>query len=255
MIVERVAGVYSLGPRATPARADPPATLRIEHAWTPLVIASPQRLPRRAGVRWPCLAAPDPGGILIARAFMRGAGGAGFWSITTAPQQRRCGPPAPGQGRHGSRDRSAVHHLHHRPPARPQPRRGAGDIDLATAPDLHTHLCAAIDAMISNAGGVVIVDLSAVTFMDASGLTALIRAEARACGRGCPPAPEGPGPVRHPAAAAHRAGPALRDVPYQNRRPVPGRPPAEGRQAGDAGAHPLNRCRQERGQWAAASRG
>ncbi|MCW2915205.1 MAG: anti-anti-sigma factor [Actinomycetia bacterium] len=60
----------------------------------------------------------------------------------------------------------------------------AGDIDLATAPDLHTHLCAAIDAMISNAGGVVIVDLSAVTFMDASGLTALIRAEARAWERG-----------------------------------------------------------------------
>ncbi|MCW2937375.1 MAG: hypothetical protein JWN00_360, partial [Actinomycetia bacterium] len=48
-----------------------------------------------------------------------------------------------------------------------------GDIDLLTAPDLHTYLCAALDAALDDTVGsasTVVVDLSEVTFMDARGL-------------------------------------------------------------------------------------
>jgi anti-sigma B factor antagonist len=54
----------------------------------------------------------------------------------------------------------------------------AGEIDLATAPVVYTYLRAAVDAHRGTAGRVVTVDLSEVTFMDASGLTALLRAQA-----------------------------------------------------------------------------
>jgi anti-anti-sigma factor len=62
-----------------------------------------------------------------------------------------------------------------------------GDIDLLTAPDLHTYLCAALDDTLDDTVGsasTVVVDLSEVTFMDARGLTALLRAEAHARDRG-----------------------------------------------------------------------
>jgi anti-sigma B factor antagonist len=66
-----------------------------------------------------------------------------------------------------------------------------GDIDLLTAPDLHTYLCAALDDTLDAAlddtvgsASTVVVDLSEVTFMDARGLTALLRAEAHARDRG-----------------------------------------------------------------------
>ncbi|MCW2942043.1 MAG: anti-sigma-factor antagonist [Actinomycetia bacterium] len=58
----------------------------------------------------------------------------------------------------------------------------AGDVDMATAPELHARLCDAIDAGTGEAGRVLVADLSQVTFMDASGLTALLRCEAHACG-------------------------------------------------------------------------
>jgi anti-sigma B factor antagonist len=60
----------------------------------------------------------------------------------------------------------------------------AGDVDVATATDLHAHLCDAVNAGAGEAGRVLVADLSHVTFMDASGLTALLRSEAHAhaCG-------------------------------------------------------------------------
>jgi anti-anti-sigma factor len=48
----------------------------------------------------------------------------------------------------------------------------AGEIDLSTAPGLETRLTTAINY----ATAVLVVDLEAVTFMDAAGLTALLRA-------------------------------------------------------------------------------
>lgn len=185
MIVEGVAGVRSPGPRTIPAGAAHPLHCALNthgHFW------SSRHLSAYYGAWvcvWPCSAAPDPGGILIARAFMRvreGAPGSGAESrprssgaAARLPPDRVVMVPATDQ----RFTTFTIAHLHGRSLV-----AVAGDIDLATAPDLHTHLCAAIDAMISNVGGVVIVDLSAVTFMDASGLTALIRAEARACERG-----------------------------------------------------------------------
>jgi anti-anti-sigma factor len=44
----------------------------------------------------------------------------------------------------------------------------AGDVDMATAPELHARLCDAVDAGTGEAGRVLVADLSQVTFMDAS---------------------------------------------------------------------------------------
>jgi anti-anti-sigma factor len=47
-----------------------------------------------------------------------------------------------------------------------------GELDLTTAPELITHL----EAAPSGSAAAVIVDLTAVTFLDSSGMTALVRA-------------------------------------------------------------------------------
>lgn len=52
----------------------------------------------------------------------------------------------------------------------------AGEVDLATAPCLHAYLVPLIDG----ATGPLILDLGAVTFMDARGLTALLAIRAHA---------------------------------------------------------------------------
>jgi anti-anti-sigma factor len=56
----------------------------------------------------------------------------------------------------------------------------AGDIDISTAPALDAYLT---DAIIPD-GGDLVVDLSAVTFMDACGLSVLLRADSRAAKAG-----------------------------------------------------------------------
>jgi anti-sigma B factor antagonist len=55
----------------------------------------------------------------------------------------------------------------------------AGEIDICTAPAVTAYLLDAADTS-SNDGSDLVVDLSAVTFMDASGLTALLRADHQA---------------------------------------------------------------------------
>jgi stage II sporulation protein AA (anti-sigma F factor antagonist) len=54
----------------------------------------------------------------------------------------------------------------------------AGEIDVASAPILAAELCAAIES-----GAAVVVDLGDVTFMDSSGLNALVMAHHAAPGR------------------------------------------------------------------------
>jgi anti-anti-sigma factor len=53
----------------------------------------------------------------------------------------------------------------------------AGEIDICTAPAVHAYLLKAADITFGNGDSGLVVDLSAVTFMDASGLTALLRAD------------------------------------------------------------------------------
>lgn len=53
-----------------------------------------------------------------------------------------------------------------------------GEIDICTAPAMHAYLLEAGTGIRDN-GRDLVVDLSAVTFMDASGLTVLLRAEHR----------------------------------------------------------------------------
>lgn len=57
--------------------------------------------------------------------------------------------------------------------------RVAGDVDIANSAELDAQLLAA-----SSNGGLVVVDLRAVTFMDASGLTVLLNGRRAAIGRG-----------------------------------------------------------------------
>jgi anti-sigma B factor antagonist len=59
-----------------------------------------------------------------------------------------------------------------------------GEIDICTAPALHEALCAAAEAAVRRPAAMLTVDLSAVSFIDARGLSALIVAEAYACVRG-----------------------------------------------------------------------
>lgn len=56
-----------------------------------------------------------------------------------------------------------------------------GDLDIATAPRLRQVL---VETQASNPGGKLVVDLSRVTFMDASGLSVLVAALKRAHLRG-----------------------------------------------------------------------
>ena len=59
--------------------------------------------------------------------------------------------------------------------------RVEGEVDLATAPQLH----AAIDAAFTSAAREVCVDLGGTTFMDSSGLHVLVAATQRAAEVGC----------------------------------------------------------------------
>lgn len=59
----------------------------------------------------------------------------------------------------------------------------AGEVDMATAPDLHTAL---LNALVVYRPAVIEVDLSACTFLDCSGLRALIGAHTAAQASGCP---------------------------------------------------------------------
>lgn len=60
----------------------------------------------------------------------------------------------------------------------------AGEVDIQTAPDLHGSLCRAVEMAAGQAGAVVTVDLSAVSFIDGRGLGVLAVADAYACVRG-----------------------------------------------------------------------
>jgi anti-sigma B factor antagonist len=59
-----------------------------------------------------------------------------------------------------------------------------GDIDVATAPQLHAALATARSRPGGSAGGRVVVDLSQVTFLGAAGLRVLLAAARRARGLG-----------------------------------------------------------------------
>lgn len=56
-----------------------------------------------------------------------------------------------------------------------------GDVDVATAPALDA---AITEALAGSAGGAICVDLSAVTFLDSSGIAVLLRGRRDADGRG-----------------------------------------------------------------------
>jgi anti-sigma B factor antagonist len=60
----------------------------------------------------------------------------------------------------------------------------SGEVDIYTAPDLHRSLCRAADGGAGESGAVVTVDLSAVSFIDARGLSTLVTGEAYAWVRG-----------------------------------------------------------------------
>lgn len=58
--------------------------------------------------------------------------------------------------------------------------RLAGELDMATAPELDVVLDAAVEQ-----GGTILMDLSELTFMDSTGIHAVVRAAVALQGRGC----------------------------------------------------------------------
>jgi anti-sigma B factor antagonist len=56
----------------------------------------------------------------------------------------------------------------------------SGELDIATAPDLEE----AVEGLRENGGGAIVLDLSELTFMDSTGLQAILAAERLCEGRG-----------------------------------------------------------------------